>query len=389
MLVAGIMSGTSLNGIDVAIVELSGSGWRLKIKPVAFATQPYPKAVRQALLGVSNTNCHTSDIARLNILLAELYAEAVERLCADAGVPPLELVGCHGQTIFHQGAPTKFLGRPVAATLQIGDGCHLAERLQVPVVSDFRQRDMAAGGHGAPLAPYFDYLAFRHPRRGRVALNLGGIGNLTAIPPGAAPEAVVAFDTGPGNMVLDQLAARLTKGKQIYDRDAQFARQGHADLKLVDQLLKDRYYKKHPPKSAGREEYGVEFVDRLVATGLPMLDLMATATAFTAATVAVQIDRFVRPLMPVDDLIVGGGGARNPLLMAYLEGFLPGTKVETTDHYGIESDAKEAIFFAVLAYERWHGRANNLPSATGASHPVSMGKLSHSGIRSAGRKKAE
>ncbi len=371
MLVAGIMSGTSLNGIDVALVELSGSGWRLKVKPVAFATHPYPKAVRAALLAVSNTTCHTGEIARLNILLAELYAAAVKKVCPR--MP--DLVGCHGQTIFHQGEALPYLGHRVAATLQIGDGCHLAERLGVPVISDFRQRDMAAGGNGAPLAPYFDYLMFRHAKRGRVALNLGGIGNLTAIPPGALPEQVVAFDTGPGNMVIDQLVARHTGGRAIYDRDARLGRRGQVDMQLVDTLLRDPFYRRKPPKSAGREQYGAEFVDRLVATGLPMLDLIATATAFTAATVSAQIDRFVRPLMPVDDLIVGGGGARNPLLMAYLEGFLSGVRLQSTADYGFEADAKEAVFFAVLAYERWHGRANNLPSATGARRAVSMGKL--------------
>ena len=375
MLVAGIMSGTSLNGIDVAIVKLSGQGWKLKMELAAFATSPYPKNVRSALLAVSNTNCHTGDIARLNILLAELYADAAQKLCAKHSLK-LDLVGCHGQTIFHQGQPAKYLGRRIAATLQIGDGCHLAERLGVPVVSDFRQRDMAAGGNGAPLAPYFDYLLFRHPKRGRIALNLGGIGNLTAIPPGAAASDVVAFDTGPGNMVMDQLVALHTEGRALYDRDARLGRQGHAHLELVDELLKDRYYRRPPPKSAGREQYGAEFVERLVATGLPMLDLIATATAFTAATVAVQIDRFARPLMPIDDLIVGGGGARNPMLMAYLEGFLPGTALRTTEDFGFSAEAKEAIFFAVLAYERFYGRANNLPSATGARRAVPMGKLS-------------
>ncbi|MBY0503026.1 MAG: anhydro-N-acetylmuramic acid kinase [Bryobacteraceae bacterium] len=376
MLVAGIMSGTSLNGIDVAIVKLSGQGWRLKLQPVAFATSAYPKAVRAALLGVSNTNCHTADIARLHALLPELYAEAVTGLCAREGIDRVDLVGCHGQTIFHQGAPAKYLGRRIATTLQIGDGCRLAERLGVPVISDFRSRDVAAGGHGAPLAPYFDYLVFRHTRRGRVALNLGGIGNLTAIPPGAPPEDVLAFDTGPANMVIDQLVARHTNGRLLYDADAKLGRRGHAHLDLVDQLLRDRYFRQAPPKTAGREEYGAEFVERLLATGLPMLDLIATATAFTAATVASQIDRFVRPIMAIDDLIVGGGGARNPLLMAYLDGFLPGTAITTTAGYGFDAEAKEAIFFAVLAYERWHGRTNNLPSATGARHAAGMGKVS-------------
>jgi anhydro-N-acetylmuramic acid kinase len=369
MRVAGIMSGTSLDGIDVAIVDIRGQGFRAKFDVVAFSTFPYSAATRRAVLAVSNTNCHTREIARLNFALAKLYADAVRSTCRAhrIALDSLELVGCHGQTIYHEDG---------VCTLQIGDGSVLAELLGKPVVSDFRPRDMAAGGKGAPLAPYFDYLYFRHAKRGRVLLNLGGIGNLTAIPPGAAPEQVVAFDTGPGNMVIDQLTALHTKGRQSFDRDGRLAQQGRVDRALVDRLLRDRYFQRKPPKTAGRENYGAEFIADLQATGASALDLIATATAFTAATVADQIARFVRPLMPVDDLIVGGGGARNPVLMAYLSAFVADARVDSTQGYGIDPDAKEAVIFAVLAHESHHGRTGNLPSATGARRAVVLGKVS-------------
>ena len=369
MRVAGIMSGTSLDGIDVAIVDVRGQGFRAKFDVAAFSSFPYAAATRRALLAVSNQECHTRDIARLNFSLARWYADAVRRTCGEhkIALDSLQLVGSHGQTIYHEDG---------VCTLQIGDGSVLAELLGKPVVSDFRPRDMAAGGKGAPLAPHFDYLYFRHARRGRVLLNLGGIGNLTAIPAGGGPETVVALDTGPGNMVIDQLTALHTGGKQTYDRDGRLAQRGHVDRALVDRLLRDRYFLRKPPKTAGRENYGAAFIAQLTATGRGTLDLIATATAFTAATVADQVARFVRPRMRVDDVIVGGGGARNPVLMAYLSAFMAGARVTATTEHGIDADAKEAVIFAVLAHESWHGRTGNLPAATGARRNVVLGKVS-------------
>jgi len=360
------MSGTSLDGIDVAIVDVRGRG-RFTLE--AFETFAYPARVRAALLGVSNRACHTRDIARLNFELPRLYARAVRETCARHGmaVESLALVGCHGQTIYHEDG---------VCTLQIGDGNVLALELGVRVVSDFRPADMAVGGKGAPLAPYFDYLFFRHARRGRVLLNLGGIGNLTALPAGAGPEDVVAFDTGPGNMVMDQLTAIHTNGRQTFDRDGRIAARGHVDAAYLQRLLRHAYFTKRPPKTAGREDYGEAFVASLVATGLSMPDLIATAAAFTAATVADQIGRFVRPRMTLDELIVGGGGARNPVVMAHLAGLLPGVAVGTTSEHGVPADAKEAVIFAVLAYETARGRAGNLPAATGARRGVVLGKVS-------------
>jgi anhydro-N-acetylmuramic acid kinase len=363
------MSGTSLDGIDVAVIDIAGLH---RIKTVAFHTTPYPAKVREALLGVSNAVTHTAAISRLNFLLPELYAEALQ---ATHLLKTIELIGCHGQTIYHEGAPARYLGRKVANTLQIGEAAVLAERTGVPVVSNFRPRDMAAGGRGAPLVPFVDYLLFRDPRRGRVALNIGGIANITAIPAAARPEDVVAFDTGPGNMVVDALVARHTAGRQRYDRDGRIASRGAVDRDLLRELLSDPYYRAAPPKTAGREQYGAAFVDRLIATRLPLPGLIATATALTAAAVAEGIARFVLPRMKVHELIVSGGGAHNPRMMALLASLLPHAALATSADFGVDIDGKEAIAFAVLAYQTWRRQPGNLPSATGAHRSVILGDI--------------
>jgi anhydro-N-acetylmuramic acid kinase len=377
------MSGTSLDGIDVAVVEIRGR----RVETIGFACTPYPKAVRAAVLGVSDATTTTAAISRLHFQLAELYARAVRRAIRRYG--PVELIGCHGQTVFHEGG---------ANTLQIGEAAVLAERTGVPVVSNFRARDIAAGGQGAPLVPYVDYLLFRHPKRTRIALNIGGIANITLIPAGAAPEDVMAFDTGPGNMVIDALAREFSRGKLNCDRGGKIAESGKVSAALLDELLADAYYRRQPPKSAGREQYGAEFVARLKKSGLPMRDLIATATVLTAATIAMAIvgrtpwsarvpldpqvarpagasaaDQGVRPT--ATDLIVSGGGVHNPQIMAHLAGFLPGVTISTSTDHGIDADAKEAIAFAVLAYETWRKRPSNLPSATGARHEVVLGSV--------------
>ena len=372
MRVAGIMSGTSLDGIDVAIVDIAGR----RIRPVAFHTAPYNARVRKATLGVSNTTTTTAEIACLHFLLGQLYANAVQETCRRANIPldSIDLVGCHGQTIYHQGERAPFLGRPVAATLQIGEASMIAEQLGVPVVSDFRTRDVAAGGKGAPLVPYVDYLLFRHPKRGRVALNIGGIANVTAIPPSAKPEDVIAFDTGPGNMVIDALANEFTHGRRHFDRDGRIAAQGRLHRRLLDRLLAAPYYRRLPPKTAGREQYGAAFLAR-IKKGLPLQDLIATSTVLTAATIALSIERFIKPQMPVDEVIASGGGVHNRTLMAYLQAFLPGVRIAQSGEFGIDPDAKEAVAFAVLAYETYRRRPSNLPSATGARHAVILGKV--------------
>lgn len=376
--VAGIMSGTSADGIDVAIAAVEPRGFATKAELLAHGAVPYPRRVRDAVLAASNAPTHTATIAKLHFLLPELYAEAVRQVAEAGGidVSTLDLAASHGQTVFHDGAGTQYLGRRIASTLQIGDGAVLAERLRLPVVSDFRIQDVAAGGRGAPLVPFVDYLLLRHRKVGRVALNLGGIANITAIPADATPDQVIAFDTGPANMVMDQLAALATNGRLTYDRDGRIAARGRLDQGLLDRLLRDRYFSAAPPKSAGREQYGVEFMTKLIATGLPPADLMTTAAAFSAAAIAVGIDRFVRPIMRVDELVAAGGGVHNPVLMSYLAGFLPGVKIRTIEEFGIPSDAKEAIAFAILGAESFSRRPANLPSATGAARRVVLGKVS-------------
>jgi anhydro-N-acetylmuramic acid kinase len=353
MRVAGVMSGTSLDGIDVAIVEIAGR----RVETIGFLCTPYSDAVQLAILDVSNLATFGGSISRLNFRLGELYARAVLRAIHRYG--PVELIGCHGQTIYHEGG---------AHTLQIGEPAILAERTGVPVVSNFRARDIAAGGQGAPLVPYVDYLLFHHPKRTRIALNIGGIANITVIPAGAAPGDVVAFDTGPGNMVIDALAREM--GLPC-DRGGKLAASGRVDRALLDDLLADPYYRRPPPKSAGREQYGAAFVARLKNSGLPMPDLIATATVLTAATVAMGVGMHRLPT----DLIVSGGGVHNPQIMAHLAGFLPGIAISTSTDHGIDADAKEAIAFAVLAHQTWRKKPSNLPSATGARHAVVLGNI--------------
>jgi anhydro-N-acetylmuramic acid kinase len=349
------MSGTSLDGIDVAIVEIRGRG----VETIGFTATPYSEKVRAAILAISNTDTHTSAISRLNYELAELYAKAVQRTVKRFGA--VSLIGCHGQTVYHEGRSN---------TMQIGEPAVLAERTGVPVVSNFRARDIAAGGQGAPLVPYVDYLLFQHPKKTRVALNIGGIGNITVIPAGCAPQDVVAFDTGPGNMAIDALAREFSAGKLSCDRGGRLAAKGSVDKRLLDELLRDAYYRRKPPKSAGREQYGAAFVARLKASGASMLDLLTTATVLTAATIAIAVAAY-RP----DELIASGGGVHNPQIMSHLAAFLPGVAISTSTDHGIDADAKEAIAFAVLAHETYRGRSSNLPSATGARRAVLLGSI--------------
>ncbi|WP_051669429.1 anhydro-N-acetylmuramic acid kinase [Bryobacter aggregatus] len=358
MRVAGVMSGTSLDGIDVAVVDID---WP-KFEVVKFASTPYTKTLRKKILAVSNTDCHTRDIARLHYELAECYAAAIAAL----GVPDIDLIGCHGQTVYHEGP---------RCTLQLGEGAVIAERLGIETITNFRARDLAAGGHGAPLVPFFDWMMLTRPEIHRVAINIGGIANVHALPAGAAATEVFAFDTGPGNMVIDQLTVIATNGKQQYDRDAVLGRKGKLDHRLLRRLLRDPYFRKAPPKSAGREQYGEDFVAKLIETGLPLVDLIATATAFTAASIAEGITRFIVPHFAPDECLVSGGGVHNPLLMAELQGLLPTTYVHSIDDIGIPADAKEAIAFAVLAAATKLGIPSNLPSATGARHAAVLGQL--------------
>jgi anhydro-N-acetylmuramic acid kinase len=340
--VAGVMSGTSLDGIDVAIVEIRGK----RIETIAFKTTPYPGSVREALLNLSTVE----EISRLNFRLGELYAKAIVAMGQT-----VELIGMHGQTIYHHGGKH---------TLQIGEAAIVAERTGVDVISNFREADIAAGGQGAPLVPYVDKLLFGGTRKNRAVLNIGGIANVTLLPKG------LAFDTGPGNMVIDALVRHMTGGKQTFDRDGRIARSGEVHAPLLRKLLKHPYFKRKAPKSCGREQFGREYAAGLIATGLPMPDLIATATELSVRTIFGAVSA-------ADEVIASGGGAHNMFLMERLGALIP---VRSSAEFGIDPDAKEAIAFAVLAHETARRRPGNLPSATGARHPVILGKRSYSSV---------
>ena len=378
--VVGLMSGTSLDGVDAAVARLSGSGRALQLDVLAARSFPYPVALRRVLL--RNSAADTSsvfDLSQLNVRLAYQYADAVRQIVYAAGLSlaDLDLVGSHGQTVHHIPDATDCAALAVTSTLQIGDPSVLANLLDVPVVGDFRVADMALGGQGAPLVPYFDYVYFSDAAEQRGLLNVGGIANLTVLPRGGGPEAVRAFDTGPANMVIDALADRFFD--QPYDPDGALAAQGTVHQPLLDALMDDAYYDLPPPKSTGREHFGRAYVARLVedaeAAGLSPNDMLATATALTAHSVYHAYDAFFRGTHPLDVLIVSGGGMHNAVLMDMLAKLFAPVPVHTVEPYGLDSDEKEALCFAVLAHETVNGVPTNLPSVTGAAHPTLLGKL--------------
>jgi anhydro-N-acetylmuramic acid kinase len=392
MIVAGVMSGTSADGINVALVALAArergrppqtgyAGFEL----IGHAEYPYPKPVRAAVLAAMNASqANVADLARLSFRLGQLYADSV-LAAARQFRARLDLVGCHGQTLYHQGEPQLFLGRKVAATWQTGEAAIVAARVGVPVVSDFRPSDMAAGGKGAPLVPFLDYMLFRDPHVGRIVQNIGGIANLTAIPADAAMSDVVAFDTGPGNMVIDAVTEKLFG--QPFDRGGKIAASGNVLDKFIPRILRRDFFRKEPPKTAGREEFGRDFVrEFLLGYGrCRKQDIVATATALTAKSIADAIRRFVvrdskaarEPAF--QEMILSGGGAKNSTLVAMLTDELRplGVQLRFSDELGLPSAAKEAAAFAVLAYETWHRRASSVPSATGAKRAAVLGKISY------------
>ncbi len=396
MIVAGVMSGTSADGVDVALVRIetgkarrSRPGSKVSGRPLpkfdrfqllGHAHFAYPRAVRSAVLAAMNaSHASVAGLARLNFLLAELYADAVLETQRKFRIKA-QLVGCHGQTLYHQGETELFLGRRVAVTWQTGEGAVIARRVSVPVVSDFRPADMAAGGKGAPLVPFLDYLLFYDARIGRIVQNIGGIANLTAIPAGASAEKIIAFDTGPGNMVIDAVTERLF-GKP-YDRDGRFAAAGSVMEGVAEDLLRQPFFRKKPPKTAGREEFGREFVQAFLRRcgRAAKTDVVATATALTARSIGDAVRRFmVKGAGSYGEFVVSGGGANNPTLLAMLANELSplGLSLRLSDEFGLPSAAKEAAAFALLAHETWNGRPSNVPRATGAKQAAILGKLSY------------
>jgi anhydro-N-acetylmuramic acid kinase len=401
MIVAGVMSGTSADGINVALVRFTADTGRARRLPphksrqadftlLAHEEYPFPAPVRRAILEMMNAElARAADLARLNFLLGELYAEAVAKTARKHRVK-LDLVGCHGQTLYHQGMAQRFLGRKLAVTWQTGEGAVIAARLGVPVVSDFRPADMAAGGKGAPLVPFLDYFLYRDQDVARIAQNIGGIANLTEIPAGASLREVIAFDTGPGNMVIDAVMEEFF-GKR-FDRDGRVAASGRVLNSVVAKLVRATFFRQKPPRTAGREEFGREYVGRFLQTcrGATKPDVVATATALTARSIADAVERFVLPRLVVPrtaarrkqaghQMIVSGGGAKNPTLIAMLRDAVTplGIKLHFSDEFGLPAEAKEAVAFALLGHETWHRRPSNVPSATGAKRAAILGKISY------------
>jgi anhydro-N-acetylmuramic acid kinase len=371
--VAGLMSGTSADGVSAAICDIGPGGLAVR----AFRTYPYSAELRARVFRLFEPRTSgVDDLCRLNFALGEVFAAALLRLARESRVPPgsLDLIGSHGQTVRHLPSGRNGGG----STLQIGEPCVIAERTGVTTVADFRPRDVAAGGQGAPLVPFADLFLFGGGTRGRAVQNIGGIANVTWLPPGRQPSPVLAFDTGPGNMIIDRLTWRSTGGEAAFDRGGRLAARGTIDARLLAELMCHPFLARRPPKSTGREEFGVRFADELWRRGrrqrLKPEDLLATATAFTARSIADAYGRFLPG--PADEVVLCGGGARNRTLLAMLRAELPAaTRFAPPERFGVSAESREAVAFAILAWATVKGLAGNVPAATGARRPVVLGKI--------------
>jgi anhydro-N-acetylmuramic acid kinase len=376
--VIGLMSGTSGDGVDAALVSIRGTGLNLTVTQRAFCPTPYPASLRRQVLAVSGDGT-VAEVCHLNAVLGEWFAKAAMNVLARARLRPSEvhLIGSHGQTVHHLPKPIRVPGLGlIRSTLQIGEPAVIAERTGITTVADFRPRDVAAGGDGAPLTPYVHYLLLRNRRRSRLVVNLGGISNVTYLPAGGGLRDIRAFDTGPGNMVLDALVSRMTGGRQSMDRGGRMAARGRMDVRLLRQLLAHPFLHQRPPKSTGREEFGEAFLARLQAAGrrrkLRPEDLLATCSLMTAMSIGMA-RRWLKG--NIDEVVVGGGGTNNRTLMRNLASVFDPAPVRTFDEVGWDSKAFEAVAFAVLAYQTLKGEATNVPAATGAAHPVVLGTI--------------
>ena len=383
--VVGMMSGTSVDGVDAALVEISGTDSEPKVKLLAFENKPYPPQVREKIFSLfTPANATVDKVGYMNFLLGEIYAKSALSVIEKAGMKPeeIDVIGSHGQTIWHAPIPESPDGIPVAYTVQIGEGSVIAERTGILTVSDFRVADMAAGGQGAPLVPFSEYLLYRREKETILLQNIGGIGNMTVMPAGAKPRDVFAFDTGPGNMIIDAVISAVTGGEKTYDAGGETAAKGRVCNALLDILKEEPYYRQPLPKTTGREHFGVQYTEKILSwwkeNPIPVEDLLATVTDLTAYSIADAYERYVLPKYRASEIIVGGGGSYNATLLRFMkERFAPhGVAVRTQEELGLSSDAKEAVAFALMADCCMRGKANTLPSVTGAEHPAVMGKIS-------------
>ncbi len=387
--VIGLMSGTSLDGVDATLVAIrtAPDGTIESVRLLEHVYLPYSDELRARVNALcSVVTARVDELTFIHFGLSEWYAETVRLLLAKAGIDAagVDAISMHGQTVWHAPVPTAFPGPtgplPVKGTLQLGSSPVLRERTGIPVIADLRSRDMAAGGEGAPLAPYIDSILFGSKTEGRIVQNIGGIGNATVVPAAAKLSDLLAFDTGPGNMVMDAVVAAGSEGKLRYDPEGSIAAKGRVAEELVARLMRDPYFARKPPKSTGREVYGAAFTAAFLkdceALGLGFEDRVATATAFTAESIAASYRDFILPGRSIARVLVAGGGALNATLLRMIAERLPaGITVQTTGELGVPDQAREAMAFALMGHESLMGRPSNLPAVTGARRPVVLGTI--------------
>jgi anhydro-N-acetylmuramic acid kinase len=371
----GLMSGTSVDGVDSALIEIDGNGLDTCVKLIKFITYPIPKEIKNRLFRIfPPSTCSVGDICELNFALGEIFADAALAVIAQAGLKTsdIDLIGSHGQTICH------LPNGKIKSTLQIGEPAVIANRTGIITIGDFRVADVAVGGHGAPLVPYVDFLLLRDDKKSRAIQNIGGISNVTVLPAGGDLESVIAFDTGPGNMIIDEVVRIITDGRQNYDNDGEIAKMGSINDDMLKKLLEHPFIHQSPPKTTGREDFGTHFTQSLVKEARSLIsdnDIVATVTAYTAESICENFKSFILPKYDISEMLVCGGGVHNVTLMRLLKERFHPIVVGKVDDVGLSSDAKEAIAFAVLANEAIHGNPSNVPSATGASRAVVLGKI--------------
>ncbi|MHC4182635.1 MAG: anhydro-N-acetylmuramic acid kinase [Planctomycetota bacterium] len=380
--VVGLMSGTSCDGIDACLVKITGNGVSARIEIIGFETYPYDNDIRELIFDTSQQQTGSVDkVCQLNFILGKLFADAVKQIARKASVSlsEIDIIGSHGQTVYHVPSSKGNMDKGAGSTLQIGEPSVIAQETGVTTVADFRARDIAAGGEGAPLVAYADFILFGGDKVSRAIQNIGGIANVTFLPGDGDINRVVAFDTGPGNMIIDRFAEIITNGKSKFDKNGELASRGKLNQDLLKTLCSHPYLSRRPPKSTGREDFGVQFSDNLYneikRDNIDVLDALATVTAFTARSISDSYRRFIQPFSEISEVIISGGGTHNRTLLRFLESYLEGTKIRKVDEFDIPSEAKEALSFAILANETVCGNPGNVPSATGAKESVVLGKI--------------
>ena len=380
--VIGLISGTSCDGIDACLAKITGNGSSTEIDIIWFETYPYKEEIRELIFDASKEQTGRVDkICQLNFTLGKLFADAAGQIAGKSSIPisDIDIIGSHGQTIYHISSLKEKADKDVRSTLQIAESSVIAQETGVTTVADFRTRDIAAGGEGAPLVPYADFILFGRDGIDRAVQNIGGIANVTFLPAGCSINEVIAFDNGPGNMIIDRLAEIITEGRLKYDKDGELASKGKLNQGLLERLRSHPYLSIPPPKSTGREDFGIQFssdlYEEFVRDNVDVLDAITTVTAFTARSISDSYRKYIQPSYKISEVIMSGGGVHNPVLFQFLKEYLDNINIRKVEEFGIPSDTKEALAFAILANETICGNPGNVPSATGARERVVLGKI--------------